>query len=643
MNRVEKKVYRNYLIEFMSYLHGVQYDNETIFDQESLIVTPDEITRWLCLKSFGVEFPEPDENPTVCRSTSLEVYKKALSWYMPNNLSGWDHINNTGNPTKSKPVNDLINYVRLKEVRKQGVAPAAKRALTQAEFRAILVFFYEKNTFQYRYRYSSMLLYQYYLIARCDDVAHFLLRDLHAHTNPEFASFALQTKVTWSKNVLEERNCPDQVFFGSFDPQYCLLLSLSMYLEVWFGDSVVNHHKEFLFADDDASDPRAIDRIKAKYSATLRKYFVEFVRLSKECGTHSIRKFAASWARALGCLLDEIEGRGRWRTSNRRVVNRYVNIDQQYLDAKVAAILCVGGAIKYALVEDSGVTIPWLKENVVPGLYDYFGDEKIVDVLALPLLWVCMNPDMINIAPLTIATRIKEAYEKIRVLDLNVNPVKRVFIAIDRFQDTISITEAEGPANGSGRSGGGVGGTNNNNNDNNMVLLIIQQFRAAVTAQFDSLQQQQNNFRSDTLEKFSMLVKNLNRIQIQPPRMATPQQHAHNNFLEAAAAIVRPVLKAELGKCPKTIFNLWEEYAFGVGGNKAAKDFTSQERGKVRHNYSRRKVVWDCISLHCHAGFLATYACEQILDAYGRNQTVTYIINEMTKDKKTGGHPNLRV
>lgn len=35
-----------------------------------------------------------------------------------------------------------------------------------------------------------------------------------------------------------------------------------------------------------------------------------------------------------------------------------------------------------------------------------------------------------------------------------------------------------------------------------------------------------------------MLGKNLNRIQIQPPRMATPQQHAHNNFVEAAAAIV---------------------------------------------------------------------------------------------------------
>ena len=57
-----------------------------------------------------------------------------------------------------------------------------------------------------------MLLYQYYLIARCDDVGHFLIRDLHGHSDPRFSKFALQTKVTWSKNVYEERNCPDQIF-----------------------------------------------------------------------------------------------------------------------------------------------------------------------------------------------------------------------------------------------------------------------------------------------------------------------------------------------------------------------------------------------------------------------------------------------
>lgn len=85
--------------------------------------------------------------------------------------------------------------------------------------------------------------------------------------------------------------------------------------------------------------------------------------------------------------MDEIENRGLWRTATRRIVDRYVNVDQMFLDAKVAAALCVGGAIKYCLVDNSDVTTPWLNENVVPGLCNYFGeDNKIVDVLALPLL-----------------------------------------------------------------------------------------------------------------------------------------------------------------------------------------------------------------------------------------------------------------
>lgn len=497
-----------------------------------------------------------------------------------------------------------------------------------------------------------MLLYQYYLIARCDDVAHFLIRDLHAHSDPLFSSFSLQTKVTWSKNVLEERNCPDQIFFGAFDPQYCLLLSLSIYLEIWLSDTVTNLHKDFLFGDDDKDDEKAVDRMKANYSHTLRKYFVSFVRLSNELGTHSIRKYAASWARALGCLVDEIENRGRWKTASRRIVDRYVNIEQQYLDAKVAAALSVGGAIKYVILENSGVTLPWLYENVVPGLYNYFGDgDKIVDVLALPLLWVCLNIDLMDNVPLTICNRVQQAYERIRVLDVNVNPVKRVFLTINRFHDMLTIDEIVDVANNDVEQGllqnNGNNNNNNNNNDMNVLLVQMQQLRQAMTVNFDQMQQQQNNLRTDMLEKHKILTKNINRIFIQPPRMATPQQRqdreARNNFAEAAEALVQPLLIAELSKSPKSVFDLWTEYAFGIGGRKAAKDFNSHERGQSRFTYSRRKVVWDCISLHVNAGFLAATACDRILDCYGRSQTVTEIINAMVRDKRHGGHPNLRV
>jgi hypothetical protein len=148
MNRKQNQKYQGYLVQFMSYLHGMQYDRDATFDQESLqIVTPDEIIRWLCVKSFGVEYPEAEDRPTRCRSSSLEVFKKALSWYMPNRIQPWDCISNRGNPTKSKEVNKLIKDVKRMEVRKQGKPPSTKRVLTQAEFRAILDYFFKKNNF----------------------------------------------------------------------------------------------------------------------------------------------------------------------------------------------------------------------------------------------------------------------------------------------------------------------------------------------------------------------------------------------------------------------------------------------------------------------------------------------------------------
>ena len=313
MNK-ENKTYHNYFRQFMSYNHNIFYDKTAKFSIEVLgRLTPNDICRWLCYKCFGNPEPGDLELACLCRSSTLEVYKKAVSWYMPNNMATWNYLSNSGNPTKSKQVNNIIKHVKQQETRKKGKDTCTKRALTEAEFRAILLFFQSQHDFQNKYRYYNMILFQYYLIARCDDVGNFEIRDLHGHNDPRFSSFAIQSKVSWSKNVFEERDCPDQIFFGSFDSQYCLLLSMSMCLEICLGDNTVNTNKRFLFGDShpDADDDKTVNRIKYNYSKVLRKYFVEFVRLSKELGTHSIRKFACSWAMSVGCLVDEINGRGR--------------------------------------------------------------------------------------------------------------------------------------------------------------------------------------------------------------------------------------------------------------------------------------------------------------------------------------------
>jgi Lon protease-like protein len=63
----------------------------------------------------------------------------------------------------------------------------------------------------------------------------------------------------------------------------------------------------------------------------------------------------------------------------------------------------------------------------------------------------------------------------------------------------------------------------------------------------------------------------------------------------------------------------------------------------VKYYYHWQKVVWDKISNMVCAGHKSNTAIDAIYDAYGRAMTVTAIINQMRQDKKTDGHPNLRV
>jgi hypothetical protein len=62
-------------------------------------------------------------------------------------------------------------------------------------------------------------------------------------------------------------------------------------------------------------------------------------------------------------------------------------------------------------------------------------------------------------------------------------------------------------------------------------------------------------------------------------------------------AVVQQEGRAELCPRPKSLHELWTEYMFGIGGRKAAKDYTPVERGRCRHKcYCCRKLVlWDCI------------------------------------------------
>ena len=78
------------------------------------------------------------------------------------------------------------------------------------------------------------------------------------------------------------------------------------------------------------------------------------------------------------------------------------------------------------------------------------------------------------------------------------------------------------------------------------------------------------------------------------------------------------------------------EYESGLNGQKPAHDFTAAERGANKFTYSRRKVVWDAVEKLMKRGNAAEVAIDRILAVYGRDKSVTNVINRMKKDNLQG-------
>lgn len=122
--------YEPYLRRFMNWKHGREYDVGTVYTEaELLAIRPSELCRFMCLVAYDNENPGPTDKPTHRRSAGLEFFKKAVSKFMPNRNVPWNVESQTGNPTMSVAVNDLIKKIKKAEVRKQGKTSNAKRDL----------------------------------------------------------------------------------------------------------------------------------------------------------------------------------------------------------------------------------------------------------------------------------------------------------------------------------------------------------------------------------------------------------------------------------------------------------------------------------------------------------------------------------
>ena len=74
--------------------------------------------------------------------------------------------------------------------------------------------------------------------------------------------------------------------------------------------------------------------------------------------------------------------------------------------------------------------------------------------------------------------------------------------------------------------------------------------------------------------------------------------NAGNDDANIAATGLQHLARAaheSLSPCPRSLYDLWTEYMHGIGGRKPASQFSHGERGKSKHKYFCRNVVWKMV------------------------------------------------
>ena len=511
-----------------------------------------------------------------------------------------------------------------------------------------------------RYGLRALVNFQFHLIARVDDSTQVVLDHVRVH---DHFAHCLKTRLNWSKNVMDERDAPWQIVLGSVDPIYCVLCSLGLWLEVNIAMYPPATNSPYLFCFcDDVQIPEGGQKAKGKIQRILTKMFklAEFMKndgfgLLMGLGSHSIRKFAATYARRCGITKDEKDIRGRWKSIG-RVSDVYDDVELPYPDAKVAEKLCGGGACFYLPNPrfDIAMMNTFVLSNVVPNVKKRLPESTCL-VLGRALLWLIFLPVADEYIPVEMKERVVSEWVHVRgdidEGDEEVNPIIQTAVTVSGDHGAVFIDTVGGVAGeaGAGAGAGGVGGTNVSLRNQ---LIGVQSCLLSMRQENLELRNAINTLKVNMEQNLQMINGNIGRLAMRPVgvRNATataavlgpvpPQQQQH----DAAAAGVgdHAMMLATLMPTPRSLHDLWQEFQHGVGGRKAARLFSYSERGRSKHRYHRRKIVWDLIAGLVRQGQTAEAGIDRIYAVYGGQTSVTNIINGIKRDKKNGTlSPNL--
>ena len=164
--------------------------------------------------------------------------------------------------------------------------------------------------------------------------------------------------------------------------------------------------------------------------------------------------------------------------------------------------------------------------------------------------------------------------------------------------------------------------------------------KEAASTKVTEMQQHQTAKNADMKPKLRCLEQMVRGIAVSPARRAGPRitnavlGDPNNDGDDRAAALCA---------APRTLAILWDECLNGTGGGKPACAFTSEDRGRVKHKYSRRLPFWTCMKRLIERGNTVQTAIRKIQDVYGDNNNVSHVLLKLRQDERNGGHASLRI
>jgi hypothetical protein len=163
---------------------------------------------------------------------------------------------------------------------------------------------------------------------------------------------------------------------------YCILVALAIYFS-WYlhlAGGGVGH--VYMYASNDR--PNAPKQFNQTFSCNFQKLlkmpaFWEASNDPSKCGIYSLCKYPTTFAKQNGgCIQEDINVWGHWKLHQSHALDQYQDVEQPFIDAKVAAALCPSGPVAYVLKEGTGVMEAFIYEHIIPEFHDVFGTTSNV-------------------------------------------------------------------------------------------------------------------------------------------------------------------------------------------------------------------------------------------------------------------------